>query len=234
MQHPTVMLKFNQKLDQEIAWEFYCNQKIGGCDFWKERALKYHPELFQIAPSKNPKKFLKTYISNFYRIHGAEVQKLAENTVRYFYEKQDEYFSTVNKIFNDYPWPKNEFTGYFSIFDFCPRFLSRGSFQIFIYDTKNLQLFTIFHELLHFIFYDSAKKSFPEMFKKMDTEKGKFWDLAEIFNVVIQDNDDFIKLHRKIENIGYPDHKDLITKSKDLWQKNPNLDQWIAGMMKII
>ena len=72
------------------------------------------------------------------------------------------------------------------------------------------------------------------MFKKMDTEKGKFWDLAEIFNVVIQDNDDFIKLHRKIENIGYPDHKDLITKSKDLWQKNPNLDQWIAGMMKII
>lgn len=234
MQYPIVNLKFNKKLDQEIAWEFYCNQKIGGCDFWEERAMRHHSELFQVALSKNPNKFLKTYISNFYRIHDAEIQKLAENTAKYFYEKQDDYFSIVGKIFGGYPWPRDKFTGYFSVFDFCPRFLNSGSFQVFIYDTKILQLFTIFHELLHFIFYDFAQKSFPETFKKMDTEKGKFWDLAEVFNVVIQDSGDFIKLHGKIENIGYPDHKDLIIKGKDLWQKNPNLNQWITEMMKII
>jgi len=234
MQHPIVKLKFNKKLDQKMAWEFYCNQKIGGCDFWQARALKYHSELSQIALAKNPKSFLKTYISDFYEIHNAEIQKLAENTTKYFYEKQDAYFSTVNKIFSGYPWPKNKFTGYFSIFDFCPRFLNKGDFQVFIYDTKNLQLFTVFHELLHFIFYDFAKKSFPEIFKKMDTEKGKFWDLAEIFNAVIQDSDDFIKLHGKIESIGYPNHKDLIIKSKDLWQKNPNLNQWMTEMLKIL
>ncbi len=217
-----------------MAWEFYCNQKIGGCDFWKERALKYHSELFQINTQKNPKKFLKIYISNFYKLHDNKIQELTENTAKYFYGKQDEFFSTISKILKNYPWPKDKFTGYFSIFDFCPRFLDKSSFQVFVYDTKNLQLFTIFHELLHFIFYDFAKKSFPEIFKKMDTEKGKFWDLAEVFNAVIQDSDDFIKLHGKIEKIGYPDHEDLIIKGKNLWEKNPNLNQWITEMIKII
>jgi len=44
----------------------------------------------------------------------------------------------------------------------------------------------------------------------MDTEEGKFWILAEVFNAVIQNTQDFINLHGKINNIGYPDYQELI------------------------
>ncbi len=105
--------------------------------------------------------------------------------------------------------------GNFSIFNFCPRFLEESEFQVFLFDDKNSQLYTIFHECLHFMFYDFAKKKFLDSLEKMDTEKGVFWDMAEVFNAVIQDTDEFILLHGRRKNIGYPGHKELI--EKVLW-----------------
>jgi hypothetical protein len=66
----------------------------------------------------------------------------------------------------------------------------------------------------------------------MNTEEGKFWDIAETFNAVIQSTDDFINLHGRIENIGYLDHKDLIAKGSLLWEKNPDVYAWISEMIK--
>lgn len=234
MNYPVIKFIFDRKLDQDLAWEFYSRPKFGGCDFWKERALVHHPNLAHIDSAKNEKEFLNKYISEFYAIHAGEIQDLGKNTVKYFHQKQADFFSVVTRIFEKHPWPKKEFTGCFSIFDFCPRFLDWGGFQVFIYDKPNLQLFTIFHELLHFIFYDFAQKNFPKKFKNLSTEEGKFWDLAEIFNAVIQNTDSFIKLHGKIKSSGYPNHKNLIIKGKCLWKKNQDLKQWIIEMMKIL
>ena len=66
----------------------------------------------------------------------------------------------------------------------------------------------------------------------MDTEEGQLWDLAEVFNAVIQDTEDFIKLHGKIKDIGYPDHKELISRGKLTWESNPDAYRWIAEMAK--
>ncbi len=97
-----------------------------------------------------------------------------------------------------------------------------------------MQLFTIFHEMLHFIFYDFAIKIFPKNFKHLNTEEGVFWDLAEVFNVVIQDSDDFVKLHGKIKNLGYPNHTKLINLGKILWKKNPDVKHWIVSMVEFL
>lgn len=234
MKYPVIKFIFDQKLDQDLAWEFYSRPKFGGCDFWKERALAHHPNLAHIDSAKNEKEFLNKHISEFYSSHSDEMEKLSQKTANYLNQTQDDFLKIVDKIFNHHPWPKKEFTCCFSIFDFCPRFLDWGGFQVFIYDKPNLQLFTIFHELLHFIFYDFAQKTFPKKFKNLSTEEGKFWDLAEVFNAVIQDTDKFIELHGKIKNIGYPDHKNLILKGKNLWGKTPDLNQWIIGMMRVI
>lgn len=199
MKQPIIKLKFNQKLDQVKAWDFYSKSDFGGCDFWKERALKHHPKLIEIKSAKNPKKFLNGYIIDFYKSKDREIKTLSENTIKYLNQEQDKFFLLVDKLFKGHPWPKKEFVGYFSIFDFCPRFLDSGEFQIFIYDKRNLQFFTIFSELLHFIFYDFAQKKFPET-RKMNTEQGKLWDIAEVFNAVIQNTDDFISLHGKIKS----------------------------------
>jgi hypothetical protein len=234
MSNPTIQLKFDQKLDQDLAWDFYSNPNFGGCNFWEERALAHHPKLSEIELVKNPKKILKQYILEFYNSNFDEIKKLSQKTPQYLNQSQNNFFLIVDKIFKHYPWPKKRFIGVFSIFDFCPRFLDWVGFQIFLYDNRDMQLFTIFHEMLHFIFYDFAQKTFPEKFKKLNTNKGKFWDLAEVFNAVIQDTSDFTKLHGKIKNIGYPDHKELIKKGKKIWNKNKNVNQWIIEMMKII
>jgi len=233
MEHPTIKLQFDQKLDQDMAWSFYDNQKIGGCDFWKERALRHHPLLINIESAEDKRKYLDNYISEYYVSHKNEVELLSNKTIKYLKQEQEKYFLLVDKIFKNYPWPKKELIGNFSIFDFCPRFIEDGEFQVFIYDNRNLQLFTIFHECLHFIFYDFAQKKFPEIIGKIDTEKGKFWDMAEVFNAVIQNTDDFIDLHGKIDSIGYPDHKDLIVKGAILWEKNHDVYAWINEMLKI-
>lgn len=232
MNKPIIRLHFDQKLDQDLAWEFYNNQVIGGCNFWKERAIKYHPSLINIESVKNKREHLDKYISEYYLSHKNEVQLLSNKTIKYLKEKQEKYFLLIDKIFKGYPWPKEELIGNFSIFDFCPRFLEDGEFQVCVYDSRNIQLFAIFHECLHFIFYDFAQKRFPETLGKMNTEEGKFWDIAEVFNTVIQNTDDFIDLHGKIDNIGYPDHKKLIVKGTLLWENNPNVYNWINEMLK--
>lgn len=234
MLNPTIQLKFDRKLDQDLAWDFYSRPEFGGCNFWEERALSHHPKLSEIETVKNPKNFLDKYISEFYNFHFGKMKKRSQKTSIYLNQSQNDFFKIIDKIFNHHPWPKKEFTGFFSIFDFCPRFLDRGSFQVFLYDNRNMQLFTIFHEMLHFIFYDFAKKTFLKKFENLSTNKGFFWDLAEVFNAVIQDTDDFIKLHSEIKNSGYPNHKNLIIKGKNLWGENQDLSQWIVEMMKII
>ena len=234
MLNPIIQLKFDQKLDQKIAWDFYSSPEFGGCNFWKERALAYHAKLLEIERAKNHKKFLNKYTSEFYSSHFDEMKRRSQKTSIYLNQSQDDFFKIADDIFNHHPWPQKEFTGIFSIFDFCPRFLDWGGFQIFLYDNHSMQLFTIFHEMLHFIFYDFAQKTFPEKFKNLNTEKGEFWDLSEIFNAMIQGTDDFIELHGKIKNIGYPSHKKLIIKGESLWRKNQDLSQWIVDIMKII
>jgi len=234
MSNPTIQLKFDQELDQDLAWDFYSDSEFGGCNFWEERALSHHPKLLEIELVKNPKNFLDKYISEFYSSHFDEMKRRSQKTSIYLNQSQNDFFKIVDKIFNHHPWPRKEFTGFFSIFDFCPRFLAWGGFQIFLYDNRGMQLFTIFHEMLHFIFYDFAQKTFPEKFENLSTNEGKFWDLAEIFNVVVQNTDDFIKLHGKIKSSGYPNHKNLIIKGRNLWKKNQDLSQWIIKMMKII
>lgn len=234
MNYPNIDFDFNQELEQELALEFFNNPKHGGNDFWQERAIKHHPKLKEIDGSDNPKEFLNKYISEYYMLNEKEIESLSDEIRKNFKDKENAYFLLVDKIFAEYPWPKDKYIGYFSIFDFCPRFLDSGEFQVFIYDKKENQLFTIFHEMLHFIFYDYAQKTFPEILGKMDTENGAFWDLAEIFNTVIQSTDEFIELHGKIDNIGYPDHNLILPKAKEIWSKKNNVFNWTEQMIKIL
>jgi hypothetical protein len=75
---------------------------------------------------------------------------------------------------------------------------------------------------------------FPEVFTGMDTEDGRFWDIAEIFNAVIQSTDEFIVLQGKIDNIGYPDHQEMIKQGIALWKKDPDVYEWIASILKLV
>jgi len=234
MQNPIIELQFDKKLDQDIAWQFYNNPNIGGVDFWQERVIKFHPKLKDIDKEKDKKKFLSNYILAYYNEHQKELEKLSKEVDINLGQKQDKFFEKTAKIFNDYPWPTKKIMGNFSIFNFCPRFLDDNEFQVFLYDDKDHQSFTIFHECLHFLFYDYAKKKFPKTLGKMETESGSFWDLAEVFNVVSQNTEDFKSLHGEIKDIKYPEHKKLIEYGMDIFNKDKDVYKWIKEMLKVI
>lgn len=234
MKYPNIQLKFDRKLDQDIAWQFYSDPEFGGTDFWQRGAIKHHPKLKELDKKDNPKEHLQEYILSYYNSKSDELDALGKKTKDYVNETKQNFFKIVDKIFNKKTWPQENYTGIYSIFDFCPRFLDWGGFQVFLYDTRNLQLFTVYHEMLHFIFYDYALKTFPEIFTGLDTENGKFWDLAEVFNAVIQQTQDFINLHGRIKEIGYPDHKNLIIEGRRIWEKTLDVKKWIQSMLPLL
>ena len=158
MNYPIVNFDFNQELELNLALEFYNNPRHGGNDFWQERAIKYHPKLKEINDANNKKEFLNKYISEYYASNKKDIESLGDEIRKNFKDKERAYLLLVDKIFAGYAWPNEKYTGYFSIFDFCPRFIDSGEFQVFIYDKKENQLFTISHEMLHFIFYNYAQK----------------------------------------------------------------------------
>lgn len=232
MQYPKIELKFDKKLDQDIAWQFYNSSKIGGVDFWKERTSKHLSELSEINKKENKKQYLDNYILSYYKDNKKEIEKLSVEINNNLREKELQFFKQVDVIFKNYPWPQKNIIGNFSIFNFCPRFLEDNEFQVFLYDDKNHQLFTIFHECLHFIFYDFARKKFSGELGEIDTESGLFWDIAETFNAVIQNTKEFKLIHGEISDICYPEHKELIEKGSKIWENQKDVYKWIEEMLK--
>lgn len=228
MSNPKLKFQLNQKLDKDLAWEFYHNPHCAGADFWCDRVVQYHDQLAFLDQQTNKHEFLNGYIDELYQNHKKEFEKRAKEIEKLYQTKADLYFKTVAEIFNNHPWPKGKYIAYLSVFAFGPRFLADKTLQVFMYDNDRMVLFTIFHEMLHFIFYDYAIQKYPDKFKNLNTNQGIFWDLAEIFNAILQDTPLFVEVQGKINNMGYPDHKKYIPILKKLWDKEQNIDQWIT------
>ena len=141
------------------------------------------------------------------------------------------YCEQTDRLFPEHPWLQQTYTAFFSVFNFCPRFLKDGSFQLFLEDTNRGALFTTCHELLHFIFYDFAQKKFPEL-QTSDENSGSFWLLAELFNDVIQRTPAFMAIHGEPGESTYTVLKPYRQHARELW--NGDVSAWIAAMLPIV
>ena len=204
MPAPKLSFELNQELDIEIALEFQRNPEHGGVDFWQDRALFHHPRLRHAD--------LAEYVHEYYREHAIELER-RQKEIAAMYRKNPAEIERLQNLFKGYAWPAGKYICYISIFDFGPRFLSEKTFQVFAFGDDRHILFTIEHELLHFLFYAYCQKKFPHLFAGANTESGPFWDLAEIFNAIVQGAK------------GYPDHRDSIRKLKRHW--HGDVDEWI-------
>ncbi len=142
------------------------------------------------------------YVDALYARHGVEFKMRAKEIAILYEKKASIFLRETEEIFKSYAWPRGKYIVYLSIFDFCPRFLEEKTFQIFMYDSDEGILFTIAHEMLHFIFYDYCLKRYPAVFRGCDTEEGSFWEVADLFNAVMQRTPSFIKLHGSHAQIG--------------------------------
>lgn len=221
--HPKIRFALNPKLDTKLAWEFYVDPLRGGYHFWNKQAVAWHPILESLPRQAKPKRFLEDFIVDYYHCHAPKPR--LKQLEKLWQKRQKDFFKFTDKTFPSHPWPKGKYIGYLSIFGFGPRFLKNKTFQVPYRQPDKEILFTITHELLHFMFYDYCQKKYPQVFKKLDPETGRFWDLAEIFNVVMHKSKDLQKIHGRVKKAGYPAHQITIKKAQAAW--HGSLDQWL-------
>lgn len=226
MKNPKLKFDFDPDSDFNIAWDFYNNPAHGGRNFWLKGAIQHHDGLIGMEKTENKKEFLSKYTASLYAQYNKEF-KFRKIEINALYRQNElRFFHETNKIFNNHPWPKGKYAAYLSVFDFCPRFLDDKTFFVFMFDSDKGVIYTIFHEMLHFIFYDYCLTKYPKIFKTLSTEKGSFWELAELFNLVLQQAPAFVKLHGLTKEIGYPELASKFLAAKRSW--HDNIDDWIT------
>ncbi|MBU4360880.1 hypothetical protein KKC16_02075 [Patescibacteria group bacterium] len=224
---PKILYKLNKVLDKNMALAFL-GIKAGGIDF-SNGIVNVHPELKGINRQSKVKQqeTINSHFDNFYKEHNEYLNKRVDEFQKDWDKLEKKYFQAVAKIFKNYSWSKGKYIGYLSIIDCNPRFLNNKTFQVFYFHPEGVVSVTA-HELLHFMFYDYCIKKHSKIFKKLNTDNGIFWDLAEIFNAVILAQPEFVKIHKIKKQANYPVHKKYIPILKRLWTKEQDIDKWIV------
>lgn len=231
MQHPTLIFRQDPALDAQIAWSFFENPIHGGEDFWQTRALAFHEPLENLDQHPHPRHVLETYVRELTQNHAHALAARGQELETFITRSLPMFFQQTDRLFPGHPWPQQTYTAFFSVFNFCPRFLKDGSFQLFLHDTDQVALFTACHELLHFIFYDFAQKKFPDL-QTLDKNSGPFWILAELFNNMIQRTPAFTAIHGEPGENTYTVLQPYEQRARELW--GGDVGTWITSMFPIV
>ena len=200
-----------QKSDRDLNWAIY----------------KPHPKLRKIRKEKLPKQktVIREYIDSFYKRNFAQIKNGVLKTEKQWKNTEKRFFISVDGIFKNYPWPKGKYIAYTTIWGMFPRYLNDKTFLFpYSHNKKNYILIVIVHEMLHFMFYDYVYKKSP----KFKDHKYDFilWNISEIFNVIIQNSPQWFKMFGQ-KTIGYPEHKKHISKLKQYWKSNQDINDWV-------
>lgn len=223
-----VKFELNKEIDKQMTNIFLSGSfKLGGVDFSKNITY-FHPKLEKVKKKNDNerKKFISEYFDEYYKKHFEELEKKVIKIEKEWRRVEKKFINQLNKIFKNPVPPKGKYIGYLSVINCNPRFLDNKTFQVF-YKHKSGSNLVIAHEILHFFFYDYAVKRHTDIFTSLDTNKGIFWGLAELFNDVVMALPEFVEIHGNKDVGGYPYHEQYIDHVKKLWDNNPNIDNWL-------
>lgn len=230
---PKLRFELNQKLDEKLAWNLYQYPSGGDIEFW-ESGLGLYEKLVLQESKKKKKKIVKDYVKKLYLENKKDFTRQSKRIESNYHKKEKKFFEITKKIFKNHVWPKGPYFCYLSIFP-QPRFIGRKSFQLFLYHYEKETQIIIFHEMLHIMFYDYALKIFPEYFRGLDQEEGSiFWEMAEIFNSIIQETNQFKKLHGPTRGSFYPFQRKKFIILKKIWREHRDIDKWIIYSFKYL
>lgn len=227
--NPYLKFKLNKNLDKKTCFDFL-NLKYAGIDFGKGIIL-FHPKLKNIKKIKSAvtkKKEISDYINIFYNLHKDELRKTLGFFKKEWSKVEDKFFQEVDLIFNNLPWPNGKYICYLSIFNCNSRFLADKTFQVF-YENKKEVKRIIAHELLHFIFFHYLNKKFKV---RMSLEKK--WIISEVFNTIVLNQKNFIKIISPTKELGYPEHRKYLKILSKEWIKNKDISTWLNRANKIV
>ena len=217
-----ITISFDKELDKMVYEDFH-DFSIAGVDFG-DKIKHDHPEITE--------ENYKNYIDNFYKENSLEMQNSLIKINKILLEKQDLFFDAVENLF------KKDFrdikaSGFLSIFDCNPRYLEEKSFQMFYKRNDMDKLEVVFHELLHFIFFDYCDSFLKEETKDLDKNKGVLWELSEIFNVIVLNLPQFREILQGEECLFYSDLKEKLKTANSLWlDSRGDIKNFITSYLK--
>jgi predicted SprT family Zn-dependent metalloprotease len=226
--YPRLRFKIDYKQDIKTFFIFISEASFDNGRNLEWAIIKKYP-YFKKYKNGNILEVSKDIVEKFVKSIYFKNQSLVEKNFL-IYEKnwrrmEKDFYFLVDKLFCQYPWPKGKYIAYSTIWGLYPRFLENKTFQIpYKYKKKRYISVIIAHEMLHFIFYDYLYKKFP----KFQNHKYDFylWHLSEIFNVIIQNSPEWLKVFQQ-KTMIYPEHKKYLPKFEKFWQESKNIDDWI-------
>lgn len=223
----------NKNLDERMAEEFL-NVRGGGIDFG-EGIIKIHPQLKSVKSLKNiarRKKAIRLYFNDYYRIHGAAMLHKVERVQKVWRKQEEKYIAITEDFFGSFRFPKGKYIAYASIINCNPRFLESKTFQFFYKKPLTDAIYTIAHELLHFIFFDFIEKKRKKETKHLS--ENQLWDLSEIFNVVVLKSSRYRHIINQKFVIPYPDHRRYVRQFEKVYKNSQNAEEFIRRGITII
>jgi hypothetical protein len=234
MQKNLVSVKINKRLDKQMC-HMFINSKIGDFDFGKERILDLHPKLktARLKKRKERNKLIDEYVDRYYENNKLKIKNAKKEIFETWNKVEQQYFFEVEKLFNNKIYLKNKnFVSFLSIFACSPMIEPQG-WQIYYKISDLGEIKRLFaHEILHFYYYSYIKnhKTIEKHYKNLSDEDG--WTKAELFNVVVLNQEQFQKIINKKDS-GYDMHEKYFKTFKEVWRKSKNLDDYLIKIAKL-
>ncbi len=235
--HPKV--KFKISVEKDVRTFFAFNDEAA---YDEGRNLEW--AIFKSYPAfkkyqkgnvlKISKKEVREFVQQSYAKRSKEIKQNMELYKKNWQKVEKDYFALVDNLFNKKYWPKGKYICYPTIWGMYPRFLEDSTFQVPTRQPKKIRGVNVIiaHEMLHFIFY----KYFFTKYPKYKSDKYDFfcWHVSEIFNEVIQNSPEWIKVF-ELPLSPYPEHEDIVTTlQKKLYGKNVSTDEYISNITRSV
>lgn len=185
---------------------------------------------------KNKDKILNAYLDEYYREQKDYLTDSVKNTQAKWQKVEKEFFKKVDRLFNNWPWPRGNYRAYVSIGRSFPRNINEKIFAFPMRTWKpgreDNDMRVIAHEMLHFIEYDYLSKKFGLKPSEFYSPDNTFWQFTENLNVLIENSEFWKKFSLGFQSKPYADCKKLYAKMKKSW-RNQNIDNLTKKIFQI-
>lgn len=228
---PALTFTLDEPLDVEEALHFYRQQEgMGrGMSFWNN-ALRLCPGLEEIDDAEDKEAFIKSFVARAYRENRPAMERQLRHAEQLFSAREKDFSAALRGILRSEAFFRERYRAFLSIFPFNPRFVKDRSFQFFWRADDDYLVRVIVHELLHFAFFAELRERAPKLFSSLDPDAAPLWDASEIWNVVIQNQPEFLALYGGLPYEGYPAHQPLIPRARELWAETRDIVTWTERM----
>lgn len=226
---PHINFEIEKDMDYWVLGEFLT---FNPDDNFSNNILFSNPKLEEARELYDGAKnlFLKNYVDQLYVDKESSLIEVREKTQKSWDLIENVFLENIQNLFNGHSWPDGAYVGFISLFNCNPRFLDEKTFQVY-YDHPEGLVYVSAHEMLHFMFYDYLEKNLD---LSKNISESVIWDLSEIFNVVVLERPEFVKITGNPYPRPYEKHENQISKFRKLMERSKNIDDIIKESFSLL